>query len=144
MDSRLLEVLISDTFGLEQLYELFAHFQSLLRSSWSIDMPRVSVRSVEGSQIALELQHGLTSQLTRSSLPTSARSARTLEAAVSKNMVTASARHPHHRVVVDGQFLSLVDVADGMGNEFPILKYVVDLQVRDTGVVDATGQCEYS
>ena len=103
-------------------------------------MPIVYVRTVKRGQVILAFEHGLTADLTCSSLRASAGSACTLESAIPKDVVPLSARHPHNRVVIDSQFLSLVDVADSMGDEFLNLRYVVNLQVRDTGVVDTTGQ----
>lgn len=143
-DLRLLKTLISNTFCSEQLNELFAYFQGLLWCSWGSDMWDVFVRSVKRGQVVLQLEHGLTSRSTRNSLRTIAGSAYTAEAAASKVIIVLAAIHPHLGGVVEGQFLSLVDVTDCMGDKSISVGYVVNLQVRDAGVVDAAGQWEDS
>lgn len=107
-------------------------------------MRDVYVRSVKCGYVALQVEHSLTSLLTRSCLRSITGSTGAPEAAASKATIALPVIHPHFRRVVDGQFLSLVDVSDSMGDKFVRLGHVVNLQVRDAGVIDATGQWEHS
>ena len=132
LDLRILKASISDTFLSEQLDKELGHFQSLLWCSWDTKVRNVFVRSFEGFEIVLECAYSLTSLFTGSSLRTSARSAYTLEAAAVKYVGALLARYQNSGGVVDGQFLSLVDMTDGMGDKCLGGRYVVNLQVRDT------------
>ena len=107
-------------------------------------MRDVYVRSVKCGQVALQVEHSFTSLLTRSCLRSCTSSTGAPEATASKATIALSLVHPHFRGVIDGHFFSLVDVTDSMDNKLCKLRYVVNLQVWDTGVVDAAGQWEDS